>query len=640
MSRSTRPGFGEGPGVLFAALTVALGLQTMRAFFPLVVYVYGTRPGVSSVGMGVVAIGVFLAAWLAALPARVLGPTRALGFSAALLALTRLVAQFAGPDEALWISAAGTVAFLWAFPSLLAAARSGGGGGTARLAVGLLLGLALDTAISGAFWTLDPIWQRTVWAAVTAFVLVLGYARLFRDLNSAAPGRERTDAPLGSALALIGLGPILLLHMLLLQNVARLTAVTGWPMPAALLMILAIDAIGIAAAAIVRSPRAGLLAALVLIPAACLAHGTGLEPPGALLAAGALAVAGLAAAVLVAAILAAQGRGPLGGGLGRTAAGWGLGMTLFVIPAFLYYVGYDISLPFASALLPPVLAVLAAVAALGPIRVLRQAPVLRRGRGRAALALLLVPLVAWVFLRPPTPEPGTGWPIRVMSYNLHQGFGISGSQDLEAIARTIEEAGADLVALQEVSRGWVINGSTDMLVWLGRRLRMPYVWGPAADAVWGNAILSRRPIAAWGNQELPRGGAPMRRAAMWADVDLGGGEQLLVIATHFHHVKGHGHIREPQAAAVVRLWNGRERAVLLGDLNAHPDAREMAMLREAGLRDAFVLAGQGDGFTYRSDRPYERIDYVWVSQDLGAREFRVMPGQASDHLGIAVTISR
>ena len=227
-----------------------------------------------------------------------------------------------------------------------------------------------------------------------------------------------------------------------------------------------------------------------------------------------------------------------------------------------------------------------------------------------------------------------------MSYNLHQGYATSGAQDLEALARTVEAAGAEVVALQEVSRGWVINGSTEMLTWLARRLRMPYVWGPAADPIWGNAILARRPILDSANAELPRGGAPMRRAVLWAEVDLGRGERLRVIATHFHHVEEEGRIREPQAAAIVRLWNRRERTVMMGDLNATPEAREIAMLKDAGLRDAFTLAGQGSGLTYSSEAPERRIDYIWVSPDLKARDFRILPGQASDHLGIAVTVGR
>jgi hypothetical protein len=39
-----------------------------------------------------------------------------------------------------------------------------------------------------------------------------------------------------------------------------------------------------------------------------------------------------------------------------------------------------------------------------------------------------------------------------------------------------------------VSRGWVINGSVDMVQWLSQRLDMAYVFGPTEGALWGNAI--------------------------------------------------------------------------------------------------------------------------------------------------------
>lgn len=618
---------------LFAALTLTLGLQTLRAFFPLILYVYGTRPGISSVDMGLLAIGTFLTAWLATVPLRLFGPAGAVRLAAAVLALTRLLLQFSDPGRALWLATLGTVAFLWVVPCLLAFARGSTPEGSVRLTQGLLFGLALDVAIAGAFWTWDPIWQRSTAAGAVTVGVVLIYLVLLGGFRRADVNRSRTDVPLGTAWTLLGLGPILLLHMLLFQNVARLTAVTGWPLPGALLFILVVDAVAIGAAGVRRGVLA-LLSAVVLIPAASLAHGSG---AGAALG---LVIGSVSAAVVTAAILGVQGRRAFIGGLVRTVVGWGLAMFLFVVPAFLYYVGYDLGLPFDNRLLPPVLAAVAALAAMGPARAIGAVPVPRRAPGVAFLVLVLVPLVLWVGGRPPQAQAGSGWPVRVMSYNLHQGYGISGAQDLEALARTIEEAGAEVVALQEVSRGWLVNGSTEMLTWLSRRLGMPYVWGPAADTIWGNAILSRRPILASGNAELPRGGAPMRRAVMWADVDLGMGERLLVIATHFHHVEGHGQIREPQAAATVSRWNKRGRTVLMGDLNALPGAREIAILRDAGLRDAFALAGQGEGFTYRSDRPYERIDYIWISPDLGAREFKVLPGQASDHLGIAVTVVR
>ncbi|MGQ0548408.1 MAG: endonuclease/exonuclease/phosphatase family protein [Armatimonadota bacterium] len=624
---------------LMAALTTLLGVQTVRAFLPLVVYVYGARPGVTSIDMGILGIGVFLTAALAAVPQRIFGPPYGFYLSAAVLVLLRLAAQFAEPRYALTYLAAGTVAFLWTIPGLLAAVRSGGPEATARVGVGLIIGLALDAAIAGAFGTWDPIWQlweRGPSAALVIVAIAVVYSLLYPRVSHANATRLDTDVSMAHAAALVGLGPILFLHMLLFHNPARLSAVVGWPLPAALLWVLAIDVLAVAAAATVRGGPAAIAAAVVLVPAAYLAHGVGI------VAAAAYAAGSVASAIVTVVIVAAQGTGPFYPGLWRTAIGWGAGMLLFAVPAFLYYVGYDIRLPFENALLLPVLAAIAAVAALSQVRRLMLAPALLRGPAVSILllALLLVPLGLFVTAKTPQAQSGSGWPVRVVSYNVHQGFAASGAQDLEAIARTIEAVSPDVVALQEVSRGWIINGSTEMLTWLAGRLGMRYVWGPAADAVWGNAILSRRPVLASGTAELPRGGAPMRRGMVWAEIDLGSGGRLLVIATHFHHVEADAHIRRPQAEAVVNLWAKRARTIVLGDLNATPDAREIAVLRDAGLRDAFALAGSGDGFTYSSTRPERRIDYIWVSPDLNASDFRVLLGQASDHFGIAVTVSR
>ncbi len=624
---------------LMAALTTLLGLQTVRAFLPLVVYVYGTRPGVTSIDMGILGIGVFLTAVLAAVPQRVFGPPLGLYLSAAVLVLLRLAAQFAEPRYALTYTAVGTVAFLWTIPGILAAVRSGGPEATARVGVGLIIGLALDVAIAGAFGTWDPIWQlweRTPAATLVTLAVAIGYSLLYPRVSHGNATRLDTDVSLSNAIALIGLGPIFFLHLLVFHNPARLAAIVDWPLPAALLWVLAIDVLAVAAAATARSGPAVIAAAVVLIPAAYLAHGVGV------IAAAAYAVGSVASAILIVVIVASQGTGPFYPGLWRTAIGWGLGMLLFAVPAFLYYVGYDIRLPFENAFVLPVAAAVAAVAALTQAPRLMLAPRLLRGAvvSGVLLALLIVPVGLYVTAKPPVAESGSGWPLRVASYNLHQGFSTTGVQDLEALARTIEAVAPDVVALQEVSRGWVINGSTDMLTWLERRLGMRSAWGPAADAVWGNAILARRPLLAWGNVQLPRGEAPMRRAMLWGEIDIGTGERVLIIATHFHHVEADAHIREPQAAALVKFWNRRERTILLGDLNATPGSLEMTMLRDAGLRDAFALAGSGDGYTYSSTRPERRIDYIWLSPDLRAQDFRVLLGQASDHFGITVTVLR
>ena len=86
----------------------------------------------------------------------------------------------------------------------------------------------------------------------------------------------------------------------------------------------------------------------------------------------------------------------------------------------------------------------------------------------------------------------------------------------------------------------------------------------------------------------------------------------------------------------MEFWETRDKTVVLGDLNTRPGEPELELLGKAGLIDAFVVSDiGGDGFTSRSDA---RIDYIWISPDLKARDFSIGTSQASDHFPIAVTI--
>jgi endonuclease/exonuclease/phosphatase family metal-dependent hydrolase len=172
---------------------------------------------------------------------------------------------------------------------------------------------------------------------------------------------------------------------------------------------------------------------------------------------------------------------------------------------------------------------------------------------------------------------------------------------------------------------------------------MPYTrFAGAADTIWGNAILSRYPIADSGVVRLPREGVPLARNYQWAELDLGAG-RLRVVVTHLHHLEGPegASVRLAQIPRLLEGVAGRRATVLLGDLNAEPGSREIALLRGAGLADAFQAAGGGadDELTYSSARPERRIDYVWLSPDLRANGFAATTATASDHRGVAVTVA-
>ena len=81
----------------------------------------------------------------------------------------------------------------------------------------------------------------------------------------------------------------------------------------------------------------------------------------------------------------------------------------------------------------------------------------------------------------------------MVAYNLRMGYGIDGRFDQHAVAELLGRQHADVILLSEIDRGWLLNGGQDQLRIVARLLDMEAAFGPAADQVWGDAILSREP---------------------------------------------------------------------------------------------------------------------------------------------------
>ena len=649
-SQQTGPSVGRAGGretahtlavLALPALTMVLGLQLLRVLIPTLYSYLGEAQGVSTMNLGVVALALFGLAFLAGPVRRFLGPRLALAITAGGVALMRVLEQFIpAPGANFVLSAIGTLLFLWFLPIYLGRVRGRGPQATVRYAQAIVLGLALDAGIQGAAGTYDLVWQPGLVTA--AAVAVLAGLQLFTLARAwlEAPA-EHSDGRLLPTLVLTGLGPFLALQVMLLQSTAAWAALTGWQLPLALAGNLISYAVALALGAVLAARvnrhwwpwlLLGMLTLAVLM-----------APPqrGALAALRLFAGQVLAAGGLIV-IFKSLGERADRTGLWRTMIAYGAGMLLFVLSAFLYFASYWIHLPFESTAVLPAAAALFGVCVVGATAGLPQSEEPRTAGALApawaALALLIFPLVLALTWHEPVPVVGQGGPVRVMQYNLHHGFNTDGRMDLEALARNVEQAGADVVGLEEVTRGWYLDGSPDMVGWLSRRLGMPYVYAEAVDPYFGNVILSRFPIKNSGRGSLPRTAWEMRRSYAWAQLDLGGGEDLLFVTAHTHHVEGQGDIRMPQMAELLRFWNQRPRTVIVGDLNALPDDPEIALFANAGLRDAFTQAGSGDGFTSEADHPRQRIDYIWLSPDLQASDYATIQSTASDHFPVAVTV--
>lgn len=650
-------------------LTTTLGLGALRGVFPALLFGIRDRFRWSALGAKgtlwtvAIAFGIFALVFITPWLGRRFGHRRALAGTALTVPLATLMAQL-WPGDALGQVVAlsmATVAFLihvgLVFEVVVdrsSKAGSGGGPLAGALVLGLLGGLTLDAAITGASLTYDPVWRNDPMALALTAAVFIGQLILARRLtdpggaDGASADEAVGDGTIGDG-AIVGgapwawaaFGPWLFLELLLLQNIAAWATLAEIPPNTALLWLLGGRLLTLwAAGFIVRYGQPSTWPEIVSSGILLVVLSTfewspdhrWFQVPVPLI------TAVLTQYFSVTLLIHLVDRTRLAPG--RSRAVHGVGAVLLLAFVFLFYATYDLPLPLTTEAIMKAAPLLVALAAFfgTPGRGLG-APFSPWPLFAGAALLVLVP---WM----PKPEPTPSEPtrsLRVMSYNIHCGFGPDGLMQLEDQARAIEEQDPDIVALQEVSRGWLINGSYDTLEWLAQRLDMEYRFAPTADPLWGNAILSKRPILSHRSLEFPKEGQRLARGALEVTVDLGNDELLHVINTHFHHRRTGGAIREAQSQALLDFWcPPRTRTVVMGDLNATPNTPEISMLHHAGLLDVLDEMGLDemglDGtsrHTFRTGALERQLDYVLISRDLAVRDALVSPNTASDHLGVA-----
>ena len=242
-------------------------------------------------------------------------------------------------------------------------------------------------------------------------------------------------------------------------------------------------------------------------------------------------------------------------------------------------------------------------------------------------------------------------PLRVMSFNIHHGAGTDDRLDLPRIAEVIRQSNVDVVGLQEVDRHWSARSDfVDQATWLARELKMHVAYGANLNLdpllpdqprrQYGTAILSNTPILEWDNTLLPRFGNHEQRGLLHTRINVRG-VPVHIYNTHLQH--NDAAERLAQAQAIKQLIGAPDDPViLLGDLNATPDAPEIRTLVE-DLVDVWVAAGAGNGYTYPTEDPRLRIDYVLQSADIVARSMAVATSPlaelASDHLPVIAEVA-
>lgn len=601
--------------VAAVALVTVLGGEMVRVFFTILAWFLRTEVG--TIGVIPYAIGPFL---LAVAAAALLPTTRGTVRGASLVLVgARLAEQLSHTSSVdLWASLIGVTVFVWLFATQ--AAKPG-------FATGFLLGVAGDAMVRGFTTSLDLSWMEG-WAPIVAVVVlsVLTMLAVWSD----APRMVSAPRPW----LWISIGPLLFLLWQVFANQGWLAASAMLEPPVAVLWIAAGSLLGIVAADRVSLSAAAAMAVGAVIVGVVLTFAT--EPSN-----GNLVIAFFLAGWL--AIGSLLGSLPNGDRAGRGAAVWAAtGVLLFALIGLLFYTTLDLRLPLDQGQVLLVAGVLAALAGIG---VSGEAAPARALPVWSPVLLLIVPVILLATAtRPATTSSGE---LRVMSYNVAQGINVDGQYDPEGIARVIEDSGATVVGLQEVSRSWLIAGSTDTVAWLARRLGVDYAYGSAADG--GNVILSRFPIdpSSVTVADLPKGTTLIQRSVVLAEIDLGG-TTITAMNTHLQHLvtpgipdnqkeEDYAVIQVPQLERLFDFWDQRPRTVLTGDFNIRPDWRQYQVIIDAGFVDGWD-AGSGPGSTTEDNGIPYRIDYVFHTPDLVAVDAEVIDTGASlDHLPVVVT---
>lgn len=242
-------------------------------------------------------------------------------------------------------------------------------------------------------------------------------------------------------------------------------------------------------------------------------------------------------------------------------------------------------------------------------------------------------------VRPVEPAPSPA--LRVMTFNLDVD-----APERESALKAIEEAGADVVCLQEVSPDW------ERALAARFRARYPEMrFVRAPNPYGGAAILSRFPVhrhaeipiapggwfpSQWAVVETPLGLVQVLNVHLRPPATDGGNKVIGVFTS--------GGPRKREVAEILSKLEPGVATIVAGDFNEGDGGGAVGVVRGRGLADCLsqfdkhtqTWRMRGGGLI----RLAERADHVLTSKELHCTEARVIQEASSDHDPVVAVLGR
>lgn len=224
--------------------------------------------------------------------------------------------------------------------------------------------------------------------------------------------------------------------------------------------------------------------------------------------------------------------------------------------------------------------------------------------------------------------------LRVLCWNLHHGVGGDGKLDLPRIAKVIQDAKPDLVALQEVDKNCRRSGKVDQALELGKLTGMHASYGKAMDydgGEYGQAILTKESPQLTKIHRLPGKGEP--RIAFEALISI---KNIKLSFTSVHlDLDAAQRITQSDTLIKALAANPERPLILCGDFNDVPNSPSIQAFAEA-----FKSTPKKEPvLTCPADKPETEIDHVFLRGLEAAGPVVVIPeAVASDHRPLLMEI--
>jgi endonuclease/exonuclease/phosphatase family metal-dependent hydrolase len=236
--------------------------------------------------------------------------------------------------------------------------------------------------------------------------------------------------------------------------------------------------------------------------------------------------------------------------------------------------------------------------------------------------------VAWP-LSPPASVVDQPTKLRVLTYNIQQGYDAEGQLNYWGQLRLMERSYSDVIGLQESDTNRIAGGNLDLVRFLADKLGFHFYYGPKVGAgTFGIALLSRYPI------ENPRVvyfySAGEQTAAIIAQITAGD-KRFQVIVTHLGN---DGPIVQQQA--LLQSIDTSLPVIAMGDFNFKPNSEQYQLTRTVWA-DAWLLRWP-NGVDDQGRSMSNRIDHVFVSPGTTINGAEYMETPNSDHPALWVEL--